>query len=541
MTGAFGAYQEGVESLTGLTVEDEVLQGLAVLLKKSVHARWAAVYFRNRERTGFDPVRSSGLSPRYLRLFQQLPLPAEQIQPLKNILQKRKQLVISAGHGLEMLPASLRGFLRGCTLLAIPMLVRNQVEGIAFVARRAAEPPFSSDEIELAKLMVSHAALVASHIGLFNDSLEMSVAMARRSDVIFALDEINKAISSSLSHDKIIETAVERIGWIIQCNVICVLAQEKGTLIVQVTRASGVRVPETYSAGNRLIGTSLAEDAFGSGESRQIIRLSDHAGLGQPDASLRDAGVESLLAIPLVSKETTKSVLLLGRCESGQFSAEDTFAIEKIAAQMAVALENARLYEEMRELFISTVTSLTNAIDAKSPWTMGHSARVMHLSVAIAREMGLDEATTERVRLGSLLHDIGKIGIVDALLDIQTPLSAVEFTPMLLHPEVGVSILAPIERLHDVLPGILHHHERFDGTGYPKGLKGEVIPLEARVIAVADAYDAINSNRPYRGGAQTDALAELSLHVGSQFDPQVVEALARHCAKRDQERLTLSA
>ena len=540
MTGEFGAYQEGVQSLTGLTVEDEVLQGLAVLLKKSVHARWAAVYFRNRERNGFDPVRGCGLPPRQLQLFQQLPLPADKIPLLKNVLQKRKYLVISHAEGFELLPPTLRGALRGVTLLAVPMPVRNQVEGIVFVARSSSKPTFSGNEIELIRLMVSHATLLASHISLFNDSLEMSVTMARRSDVIFALDEINKSISSTLSHEKIIETAVERIGWIIRCNFISVLVQEKGELTVQVSRGSGVRVPETFGPGNRLTGRNLASDAFGIGESRRISSLSALEGLGQPDGSLREAGLESLLAIPLVSKETTKGVLLLGRSEPGQFSDDDSFAIEKIAAQMAVALENARLYEEMRELFISTVASLTNAIDAKSPWTMGHSERVMHLSVAIAREMGLDEATTERVRLGSLLHDIGKIGVIDALLDIQAPLSATEFIPMRLHPEVGVSILAPIERLHDVLPGILHHHEWFDGTGYPKGLAGHAIPLEARVIAVADAFDAINSNRPYRGESQhADPLTELCRHTGSQFDPVVVQALARHWAKKELERLTL--
>jgi putative nucleotidyltransferase with HDIG domain len=537
MTGSLGAYQEGVESLTGLTVEDEVLQGLAVLLKKSVHARWAAVYFRNRERTGFDPVRASGLPPRHLHLFRDLPLPAQQLPFLKSLLQRRKHLVIGNADGFELLPPPLRAVLRGLTLLAVPMLVRNQVEGVAFVARRCDESPFSADEIELIKLMVSHAALVASHITLFNDSLEMSVTMARRSDVIFTLDEINKSISSTLSHDQIIETAVERIGWIIQCNFITVLVQEKGSLIVQVSRGSGVRVPESFCPGNRLIGRNLAEDAFGSGESRHISRLSAPEGLGRPDAALRDTGLESLLAIPLVSKETTKGVLLLGRCDPGQFSAEDTFAIEKVAAQVAVALENARLYEEMRELFISTVASLTNAIDAKSPWTMGHSERVMHLSVALARELGLDAETTERIRLGSLLHDIGKIGVIDALLDIHAPLSASEITPMRLHPEVGVAILAPIERLHDVLPGILHHHEWFDGSGYPKGLKGSDIPLEARVISVADAFDAINSNRPYRGSPErTDPLVELRRHVGSQFDPDVVQALERHCAKKERER-----
>jgi putative nucleotidyltransferase with HDIG domain len=540
MTGAFGAYQEGVESLTGLTVEDEVLQGLAVLLKKSAHARWSAVYFRNRERTGFDPVRCSGLPQRQLQLFRELPLPPEKIPFLKGLLSRRKQLVISDADRFELLPTELRGVLRGLTLLAVPMLVRNQVEGVAFLARRSSEPPFSADDIELIKLMVSHASLVASHISLFNDSLEMSVTMARRSDVIFTLDEINKSISSTLSHDQIIETAVERIGWIIQCNFITVLAQDKGALIVQVSRGSGVRVPESFCPGNRLLGRNLAEDAFNSGEIRHISTLNVRQEAGQPDAALREAGLKSLLAIPLVSKESAKGVLLLGRSEPGPFSAEDIFAIEKVAAQMAVALENARLYEELRELFISTVSSLTNAIDAKSPWTMGHSERVMHLSVAICRELGLDEASTERVRLGSLLHDIGKIGVIDKLLDIHAPLTASEITPMRLHPEVGVAILAPIERLHDVLPGILHHHEWFDGSGYPKGLKGDAIPLEARVISVADAFDAINSNRPYRRGASgSDALAELCQHVGSQFDPEVVQALVRHCAKKEMERRTL--
>jgi len=539
MTGAFGAYQEGVESLTGLTVEDEVLKGLCVLLKKSVQARWAAVYFRDRERHGFDPARSCGLPPRYRHLFRELPLPAEKIPLLKSILQRRKHLVISNADTSELVLPALRRVLRGLTLLAVPMLVRNKVEGVVFVARPSAHPPFSASEIELIKLMVSHAALVASHISLFNDSLEMSVAMARRSDVIFTLDEINKSISSTLSHEKIIETAVERIGWIIQCNFIAVLVQEKGALTVQVARATGVTVPDSFSSGKRLIGHNLAEDAFDTAQSRHISSLSDLKEPGRLDSSLRDAGLESLMAIPLVSKENAKGVLLLGRINPGPFSAEDIFAIEKVAAQMAVALENARLYEELRELFISTVSSLTNAIDAKSPWTMGHSERVMHLSVGIAGEMGLDEAMTERVRLGGLLHDIGKIGILDKLLDINAPLSASEITPIRLHPEMGVAILAPIEKLQDVLPGILHHHEWYDGTGYPEGLKGEAIPLEARIIAVADCYDAINSNRPYRAvPLETDALPELLRNAGSQFDPEVVQALARFLAKQDTDRMT---
>jgi len=538
MTGEFGAFQEGVESLTSMTVEDEVLQGLAVLLRKSLHARWAAVYFRDRERTGFDPVRSSGLTARQLDLVRQLPLPAQKIPFLKNLLAKRRHLVLSDSV-LPLLPAGLRQVLRGYTLVAVPMLVRNQVEGVAFVARRVSEP-FSGNDIELIKLMVSHATLVASHISLFNDSLEMSVTMARRSDVIFTLDEINKSISSSLSHDQILETAVERIGWIIRSNFISILVQVKGSLIVQVSRGTGVRVPENFAPGNRLIGTSVAEEAFLSGENQQVTGLGELDEPGRADAALKLSGLESLLAIPLISKETTKGVLLLGRSDPGRFSAEDIFAIEKIAAQVAVALENANLYEELRELFISTVASLTNAIDAKSPWTWGHSERVMHLAVALCRELGLDETLTERVRLGALLHDIGKIGVIDALLDIKAPLTDKDFVPMRLHPEVGVAILEPIERLRDVLPGILHHHEWFDGSGYPKGLKGEEIPQEARVIAVADAFDAMISNRPYRGASHTgEALDELRCFAGTQFDPAVVRALEHYHAKLERERHTV--
>src|SRR5919109_2280606 len=167
---------------------------------------------------------------------------------------------------------------------------------------------------------------------------------------------------------------------------------------------------------------------------------------------------------------------------------------------MAVALANARLFEDMRSLFINTVTSLANAIDAKSPWTKGHSERVMHISARIAEEMGLSEEMVENARLGGLLHDIGKIGVIEALLEKPAILSEDEFPPLRAHPEKGVAILAPIEQMRDVLPAIQHHHERYDGSGYPKGLKGEDIPLLARIVAVADSFDAMVSERPYKKG-----------------------------------------
>jgi len=184
------------------------------------------------------------------------------------------------------------------------------------------------------------------------------------------------------------------------------------------------------------------------------------------------------------------------------------------------------LCQEGQGMFVNTVSSLVNAIEAKSLWTKGHSERVMRTCAIIAAAMGLSDAEVERVRLGGLLHDIGKIG-VEGVLDNPGRLNAEGGPPMKLHPEMGIAILSPIPELKEVLPGILHHHERFDGTGYPDGLKGEEIPLDARIIAVADAFDAIVSERPYKSGSgRADALVELEICAGSQFDPEVVRCLS---------------
>jgi HD-GYP domain-containing protein (c-di-GMP phosphodiesterase class II) len=530
MTPGFGTYREGIERLTGLADVDEVLKGLTRLLEKTEHCLWSVVYLYDRERREFTPARSRGLPTRYLSMFREMPFPPDNTPHLKTILRRKQHLLIADAGVSALLPAQLRAILRGLSLLVVPMVVRNQIVGAVIVARtNGPSPPFSPEQIAVIKLLVSHAAFVVSHIRLFDESLEVAVEMARRIDVIFTLDEINKAISSSLSHAKIIETVMEHIERIIQCDLVGVLVEEKGKLVVRAVRANGVTLPAALSPGACLASQSLAGAAFAKGESRYTPSLRDVKRLGLTDRALRDAGLASLLAIPLTSKEITKGVLLLGDIQPGQFGSEAAFTIEKVAAQIAVALENARLYEEMRNLFINTVASLANAIDAKSPWTKGHSERVMHISVAIGKVMGLSETLVERVRLGGLLHDIGKIGIIEALLEKPVTLSEQEFPPMRLHPEKGVAILAPIEQLRDVLPGILHHHEQYDGTGYPEGLRGEDIPLEARIIAVADSFDAIVSTRPYKKGLSVAAaLAELRKCSGTQFDPVVVESLAKH-------------
>lgn len=518
---------EGSERLRNLEDIDEVVKHLARLLKRLVKSRWVAVYFFDRERRDFAPAHSAGLPPRYEPLFRTLPLAPGKIPLLKGMLKRKQHLLIVDTAGSELLSPLFRRFLRDVVLLAVPMAVRNQVIGAVFLARPRNLAPFTPEEIVIIREMVGQAALVVSHMRLFDETLDMAVDLAGRIDVILTIDEINKAISSSLSRDRIMATAMEQIERLTRCELVAVVQPEGERLVVTASHSTGMVVPETLLPGAEVTGRALAAIAFSRRESRYVPRLRNGTRLAPIDRQLAEAGIESLYAIPLMSKEKISGVLLLGDTEPAQFTREAAFTIEKIASQMAVALENARLYEELHTLFISTVSSLANAIDAKSPWTKGHSERVMRLSASIARELGLSEPEVERIRLGGLLHDIGKIGIIEALLEKPERLSEDEFPPMRLHPEKGVAILAPIEQLKDVLPGILHHHERFDGAGYPGGLVGTAIPLAARVIAVADSFDAMVADRPYKKGYSVqEAMDELVRCAGRQFDPEVVARFA---------------
>ncbi len=243
-------------------------------------------------------------------------------------------------------------------------------------------------------------------------------------------------------------------------------------------------------------------------------------------ARFADLG-ESVLAHPISRDGRVIGLLVAGEKQGADrdVSSVDMKLLGATATHMAIFLENAALYDDLNAMFLGTLDALTASIDAKDQYTSGHSRRVAHLTQELAKAIGLPDHTISRMQITGLIHDVGKIGVPETVLCKPGKLTEEEFDSMRKHPEIGYRILKDIPQLKDILPGVLYHHERWDGKGYPDGLAGTDIPWLARILCVADTYDAMRSDRPYRTGLGPDeTLEEIAMCSGSQFDPDAVRA-----------------
>jgi HD-GYP domain-containing protein (c-di-GMP phosphodiesterase class II) len=239
------------------------------------------------------------------------------------------------------------------------------------------------------------------------------------------------------------------------------------------------------------------------------------------DPLARTTGGE-VLAVPVAHDRQCVAVLLAGNRHmlDPEVTSGDMKFLGAVADLLGVFHENMCRFADQRSMSLGTVRSLANAIDAKDPYTRGHSERVAVLAAQLAAATGADPATVERYRIAGLIHDVGKIGVPEAVLCKAGRLTEDEFRLIQKHPTMGVTILRDVPALADVMAGVLHHHERFDGRGYPGGLAGTDIPLIARTLALADTFDAMSSNRSYRAAvSRSEVLAEITRNAGAQFDP----------------------
>ncbi len=233
---------------------------------------------------------------------------------------------------------------------------------------------------------------------------------------------------------------------------------------------------------------------------------------------------KSILCVPVTMQGKRVGVLETINKRKGKFNKIDLEGLVALATQIAIAVENSRLYQELRDTFFTTASALGDAIEAKDAYTAGHTRRVMGYSLVVAQHLGLPKESLDALSLSAVLHDIGKIGIADHILLKPGKLNPDEMRIMQTHSVIGAKIVENVPRLKAMVPGILHHHERYDGSGYPDALRGEDIPQMARIIAICDTFDAMTSNRPYRQGMpQEKAAQELQRCAGTQFDSDMVE------------------
>ncbi len=398
------------------------------------------------------------------------------------------------------------------SLLAVPLRYGTSVEGVIVVSKLGRDQ-FDGDDLRLLEVLAGHASVALVNARLYE-------AERREAEGAKALLELSRELSSLTDLGevaaRVARGAARIIGspraslWLpvretgeLQC-----LAAVSGE---RLSTGGALRIPAEIVArfsdrdGPWLLSADEAEGIArvlgmrGRGETHAVVPIHLESGLG-------------VLAVAIEHTTGTRELELL----------------EGIGNQARLAITNAGSFETLERTFLSTVEALANALEAKDEYTSSHARWICDMALRVGQELGLEAGTLKRIELGALFHDIGKIGIPASILMKPGPLTDEEREIIERHPELGERILAPIDQLSDVRPIVRACHERYDGRGYPDGLLGDAIPLEARIIFACDAFHAMTSDRPYRQALAADeAFRRLSEAAGTQFDPRVVEVCLR--------------
>lgn len=350
----------------------------------------------------------------------------------------------------------------------------------------------------------------------------MTGQLDKHFNALLARSEIDRAILSSYRTKRIIETALKRFSVFFQCHAVS----------IGLFRSKQPDSIKTYSY--EIDKEEKIVEEFLRISKEEVTALSDTLNYMAVDLRqvrpgyLSPAVIEKMhacLVLPLLIGNSVIGIISIFYADGKNHGEDDFHHARQLANQVAVALSNAFLVEDLESLNWGTLEALARTVDAKSRWTAGHSERVTDLAVKIASVLGMNQKEMDALQRAAFLHDIGKIGVPLAILDKPGALDANEYSIVKEHPAIGARILEPIEAYADVIPIVLQHHERYDGKGYPNGLSGDNITLGARILAVADVFDAVVSERPYRQGwVQEKAIALIADNAGRDFDPRVVEA-----------------
>ncbi len=395
--------------------------------------------------------------------------------------------------------------------LCFPIRNNEEVLGVISASNKISGEPFTPRDLTLMETLAQQASIAIKNARLYQD-------LNRKILELNTLHEVGKSMSMVLDLERLLEMIIDmtsRVMGGVKTSSLILMDEESGQLQVKVHKGIKPDAPLKPIA----VGEGIAGKVFQKGEPMVINNRAEES----PDG---DGVNRSSLCVPLKVKDHPIGVLSVSDKLSGEsFDENDLSMLMTLASQIAITVNNAQLYEDLEASYLSAVRALANSLDAKDAYTRGHSERVALYSLEIGRVMNLDPEHLKTLHIGALLHDIGKIGISETIIQKTTRLTEDEYQLIKTHPVRGASIIEPAKFLKEKVPLIKYHHERFDGKGYPEGLKGEAIPLLARIICVADSYDAMTSKRAYRDTLDKDAATqELLKCSGTQFDPKVVAA-----------------
>ncbi len=395
--------------------------------------------------------------------------------------------------------------------LFVPLIRDDRLIGVLSVQRY--DGAYDADDVRIIETIAYQSAAAVAHAQLFAAMRDARDAAEHHAANLRAVLGITRAVASETDLHSVLSTLGTALADVVPHDHLAVYRVSASDhhleLLIQVGTAPPLRADH---------------GSVPTGPIARVLATGQPALLGTGD-DLRSAAALA----PLIVSGRVTGVLRLDRLQGPPFSDQEFTIVRILAEHAAIAIRNAELVAHNRDLYLASVRALTSAVDAKDPYTRGHSQRVARMAGRIAAFMGLDEQAIETIMLAGLLHDIGKIGVPDSILLKPDELDEAERAVMIRHAELGAEILEGIgaPALLPVAPLVRHHHEWFNGAGYPDGIAGEMIPLGA-AIAVADAFDTMTTDRPYRRRCSpAAAVSELRKWAGIQFHPEVVEAFVR--------------
>ncbi len=412
--------------------------------------------------------------------------------------------------------------------MAAPLRLDDEVIGVLDAESRH-PGAFHQIDLELFRIFANQAATAINNARLVDRLEQRSRQLEKTVNELALLDRLGKQMNANLSLDSLLHEVLNLAQKALHFDQCAVLLKEHQKDVGEVLiLRSAVGYRDKVQAGMFIrAGEGITGRVLATG---QPILVPDVRDDGHYIEGV--AGGRCEMAAPLIVRGEVMGVLDAEAKQPDAFSEDDLRLFSTFASWAAQALHNAEIYSNLERLlehtqqtYYETIRSLAQALEARDAYTRGHSERVTRYALVVADRMDLSENSRKLLRYAGLLHDIGKIGISDTILHKRFELSDEEWDTIRNHPMFGDTILGPIKFLADAGKIVLHHHERYDGSGYPDKLKGEEIPLEARVIAVADSFDAMTSDRPYRKAMKREkAISEIRQESGKQFDPRVVDA-----------------